>query len=305
MCPNTWWEEKRRGSWLLSVEPCDGTTGNGHKWEYRKLHAQHPTLHWVPNSQTSPHWGSFISIPCPGPAAVPRDGQTVASAGHHSCPTLSDLTGGYRTGMVGEGGHCTAPQDHLSWSYHSLYHFSMFEQGFMPCSSYTQKCFKCIFRHNRWMSQSFCFMLVLIPDISSTQNPSFEEFSWRVFTCRIWLTSWIWHHGLCCRALLINNIAGHCSNFKYDFQQDPDKAMAFLSLVANYHKNLSLFLSLTQTIWNNLEAQQEVTNFAAKMLFWQHSSLCPETSWLWACHFVPGDPGWGESTGSVLWVSVS
>lgn len=33
--------------------------------------------------------------------------------------------------------------------------------------------------------------------------------------------------------LLINNIAGHRSNLKYDFQRGSDKTMAFLLLVAN------------------------------------------------------------------------
>lgn len=129
---------KEEAARLLPVVPSDRTTGSGQKWEYRKLHAQHPSLHWVLIRHTSPHWRSFISIPCPGPAAVPGDGQAVATAGHHSHPILTDLTGGHRTGMVGEGGHCIAPQDHLSWSYYliSLHHFSMLEQGFMPCSSY-------------------------------------------------------------------------------------------------------------------------------------------------------------------------
>lgn len=38
---------KEEAARLLPVVPSDRTTGSGQKWEYRKLHAQHPSLHWV------------------------------------------------------------------------------------------------------------------------------------------------------------------------------------------------------------------------------------------------------------------
>lgn len=63
--------------------------------------------------------------------------------------------------------------------------------------------------------------------MGSSEGPSHVESDWYL---------WIWqqlHHMAYVAVLLINNIAGHRSNFKYDFQRVSDKTMAFLLLVAN------------------------------------------------------------------------
>lgn len=164
----------------------------------------------------------------PRASAVPGDDQ----CGHHSCPN-PDWSHWVRDGW-GEG-TVLHPKiifpEVTTWSQSSS--FLHVWRGLYSLFKLLLKCFRCTFRHDRWMSQSFCFVLVFLPDTRNTQNPGFEEFSWRVFTCRIWLTSWIWHHDLCWRVLLIKAISGHCSNFGYDFQQDSEKNIAFLSPVAN------------------------------------------------------------------------